>query len=458
MPSNWFFFKRVEPVTGKIKENATKKSYLMKVLRSKKAQELQIGQKLYEFVQENSDPLIVSNFVDDILSDESCETEIDTWVDNFVNKMANPLKPDPLDKPNTKTGDSLPHPVDTAAANSRPRGAREVEKKDVNSQQKAATMAIQDLAKKLSTGGTVGETLSKTNDFTGKESKDDMRASNTDPNPGSSTIPGTNAYNKFSEQTEFKTTGTNIDENGNVIGKGTTTSVGGFGMNKKDMEAVDKNTRYIDPDTTQDLRSYDKEAESGDMDALYSAENKLMSNIEFEQFSYVPPGFGNGADNKLFRMDNNRKRKIEWDEPMYKPRAYDGPESGITPLPPQWKNTMNAQTYFNAVAQEAQKGMFKLKSKKLDIQSCLPDDIFSRKSDKLLPNRKTNILRPIIDNCELFQSTRIPCGNVLDNTWRDFRTAYDPYRVPESRSFSNRSNSIRPSIARQGILGNYWMQ
>ena len=79
MPSNWFFFKRVEPITGKIKEDENKKKLLMKICRSKKANDLNIGLKLHEYIEANSDPLIISNFTDKILSDDACKMDIETF-------------------------------------------------------------------------------------------------------------------------------------------------------------------------------------------------------------------------------------------------------------------------------------------------------------------------------------------------------------------------------------------
>jgi hypothetical protein len=456
MPSNWFYFKRVEPVTGKLKENEDKKTFLMKALRSKKAQDIQIGVKLQEFIEKNSDPLVVGNFIDDVLSDDSCKMDINDWIDTFTNKMGNPLDPDPQDKPNTKTGDDLPK-LQTAAQDARPRGTREVEKKDVNPGTKALQQ-IAGLATKLNTGGTLENSninaAQAAGANTGSGSNIDPIASNTNVNPGSIHIPGSNA---FSRQTDITKEGLSKDKDGNDIVTKVTRK--GFGMNMSDMKAVDENTNYIDPSVTQDIRSYDKEAGPPDLDVLYNAENKLRSNIEFEQFSYVPPGFGNGVDNKLFRMDNNRKRKIEWNNPMYKPRAYDGPESGITPLPPQWKNTMDAKTYFNGVAQLAQEGINKKKSKTAEQFSVLSNDLMSTRSEKLLPNRSITPYLPVIFNNEHFKSTRIPCGSQLDTSWRQFHRKEHTHRHPEEYIHQEKvMNSLPEHISKQGILGINWMQ
>ena len=64
-----------------------------------------------------------------------------------------------------------------------------------------------------------------------------------------------------------------------------------------------------------------------------SEEEQMASDIRFDMFDTVNPGFGNGSDNKLFIMGENRDRKILYAEPTFKPGSYIGP-LGNTVVPP----------------------------------------------------------------------------------------------------------------------------
>ena len=67
-----------------------------------------------------------------------------------------------------------------------------------------------------------------------------------------------------------------------------------------------------------------------------STRKQLESDIRFDMFDNVNPGFGNGMDNKLYLMDQAIDEKIRYAEPMFHPTSYDGVNGGDLPAAP-WK-------------------------------------------------------------------------------------------------------------------------
>jgi hypothetical protein len=65
---------------------------------------------------------------------------------------------------------------------------------------------------------------------------------------------------------------------------------------------------------------------------------QLRSDIEFDLFNLVQPGFGEGVDNKLFLYQKAREEYIRYKKPMYFPNTWLGPLNTQHPLPWQWQN------------------------------------------------------------------------------------------------------------------------
>ena len=70
------------------------------------------------------------------------------------------------------------------------------------------------------------------------------------------------------------------------------------------------------------------------------AEDQLASDVRFDMFDHVLPGHGEGADNKLFVMEQNRDAKIIYDKPMFQPGSYIGPIAGLGVPPWQLQRVM----------------------------------------------------------------------------------------------------------------------
>jgi hypothetical protein len=65
---------------------------------------------------------------------------------------------------------------------------------------------------------------------------------------------------------------------------------------------------------------------------------QMRSDIEFDLFNLVQPGYGEGSDNKMFLYQKAREDLIRYKQPMYFPNNWLGPSNYQHPLPWQWQN------------------------------------------------------------------------------------------------------------------------
>jgi hypothetical protein len=178
----------------------------------------------------------------------------------------------------------------------------------------------------------------------------------------------------------------------------------------------------------------------------------------FDMFSHVPEGFGNGATNKLYRMEVNHDQKIRFKQPRYEPRSYDGPELGIAPLPNQWKNQMDKRTIETYTMQLAREAYDHIAMRSATgTGSSLPgNDVHTSVSSKGLPGPRTSIFQKQINNVTAMFPTKFQIKRKLEDTlcsWND--PMIDPVHLPIKKEFAR--NSLRNSLALQTIHGNDWM-
>lgn len=165
-----------------------------------------------------------------------------------------------------------------------------------------------------------------------------------------------------------------------------------------------------------------------------STTTQLKSDIIFDMFDTVHEGFGNGDDNKLFLMEENRDAKIRYAPPMATPGASIGPEAGVQVS--SWKLQREIPT--EKMARHAQSMKRKhdkimaLYSKKTRNESTniLGDDVgfYRGISSKGLKRNRASILEPIIANQLEFTRVKIPTGAELNGF--GFRLNTDAMRHP----------------------------
>ena len=96
-------------------------------------------------------------------------------------------------------------------------------------------------------------------------------------------------------------------------------------------------------DTANSTETFREEygREGRGVDVIPSPADQLQSDVLFDMFSEVAPGFGNGASNKLFLQQVNRDAKIVYMDQMYEPGESIGPLYSLTPPPWQIQPVMD---------------------------------------------------------------------------------------------------------------------
>lgn len=193
---------------------------------------------------------------------------------------------------------------------------------------------------------------------------------------------------------------------------------------------------------------------------LLVPENSLQttSDVVFDMFSVVPPGFGNGDTNKLFLQQQSWEKFVKHGGKMFGPNSYDGPTAGITPMPMQWTRTKpqayidQKQRQFDRKYSNALNTMQKHTALELS-SGALPNDFAynSIVSSKSLPRNSVSVLQPVVHNAGAFAPAFDPPA--FARTERR-RRLYDPVRHPYMKSYSQEANR-RPyprSLATKEIL------
>jgi hypothetical protein len=165
-----------------------------------------------------------------------------------------------------------------------------------------------------------------------------------------------------------------------------------------------------------------------------STVDQIRSDIEFDMFSVVRPGFGLGADNKMFAFENIRDREIIGKEPLFEPRAYDGPTGGVDTVPLCLQSVLPT-----AVFQKNERVNKLLQTQGLQTTlqtlkgslNVLGDDYgqLSSVSDRGLNRPPESYLEPVIRIDSRWQRPKLEPGYLSSK--RQFRKLYDGLRYPE---------------------------
>ena len=194
--------------------------------------------------------------------------------------------------------------------------------------------------------------------------------------------------------------------------------------------------------STDTLRTLYKEANP--QDVIPTKEEQILSDIMFDSFSTVLPGWGLGMQNKMFLMEEEREEKILYAEPMYEPRPDIGPVSAPDVIPPEWRPSMSKRNRQKDAQERIRDQMLasileqRTGSGSLNI---LGDDAgFLRStSDRGLPRDKESCFEPIVVNAAPWQPVKVPCGYDLRRVL--MRKQHDALRAPAK---------LRPSMAQDG--------
>jgi hypothetical protein len=169
---------------------------------------------------------------------------------------------------------------------------------------------------------------------------------------------------------------------------------------------------------------------------------QLASDIRFDMFDTVNPGFGNGSDNKLFIMEQNRDKKIIYAEPTFKPGSYNGPIAGVT-VPPWQLQRVMPTAKVQAYGRDRKNKLNTVTDVVLDYgrssksTNILGDDVgypYSHSACELKRNRLSPF-EPVIRTDMCWEHVKDPIGAELNK--KRFRSEIDSQRYPrhlDSRS------------------------
>jgi hypothetical protein len=174
-----------------------------------------------------------------------------------------------------------------------------------------------------------------------------------------------------------------------------------------------------------------------------STRDQLMSDIRFDLFDTVNPGYGEGSDNKLFLMQEGRDEKIIYSKPMFEPGSYIGPIAGVTVPPWQLQRVMPADKMKDYG--ESRQGKLKMIQNTVmsygkKSTNLLGDDVgypFSHSACELKRNSRSPF-EPVIRTDMNWEHVKDPVGHELNK--KRFRLETDAQRYP--RHLDSRVNGM----------------
>lgn len=174
-------------------------------------------------------------------------------------------------------------------------------------------------------------------------------------------------------------------------------------------------------------------------DVIPSVQDQMASDIRFDMFSQVPDGFGEGQDNKLFLMEQNREAKIRYMAPLDYVGSNIGPIAGVTVPPWQWQRVMKP----SQTAQFQSRKRRRLSDAVLTLEnngaSSLALTGYDRgfpykRSCSGLPRESDSPLEPVIRTDLNWEHVKDPTGVQLNK--KQFRLETDAQRMPRQLASS----------------------
>lgn len=164
-------------------------------------------------------------------------------------------------------------------------------------------------------------------------------------------------------------------------------------------------------------------------DVTPTPQRQLQSDMLFDMFSVVPPGYGLGSRNKLFVENEQRDEFLRFRNNFFI-RADQGAPTGIVPVPWYFQDTLPVEVLQDYVRKQKETLSNTILAASTTVGrtvGALPADVDSTKSSRGLL-RPLSFLRPVIENDAPLTPTIDPAGVYLNG--RTFRHLYSPWRSP----------------------------
>ena len=185
-----------------------------------------------------------------------------------------------------------------------------------------------------------------------------------------------------------------------------------------------------------------------------SIRQQVNSDVLFNDFGTVAPGFGLGVTNKLFLFEEARDKKIVYREPLCEPRKYDGPSGCVQPIPLELQNEITRRDRAKRIKREnalEASGAFLETRAGAGSLNILGDDFgaLQRTSDKGLAREPESPLEPIVRVPQAWERVK-PLPGVQLNA-REMRDPFDALRYPE-RFHPNMAMNGGPVLSKRNAL------
>lgn len=183
------------------------------------------------------------------------------------------------------------------------------------------------------------------------------------------------------------------------------------------------------------------------LEQLYqTAKKQRDSDVMFDMFDMVQPGFGEGAQNKLFLGQEYHRDAIQFGGHMSDLRRSDGQTDGPRPPPMQFQNGLtmgDIETYMQGLEGEAVEA--ELMMRQNPTSTALYQDLNMKPSSKGLLTNKPSPLLPVIDNMERMRHVRPAAGVHLQK--RGLKSVYNTWNMPEQRESRLKMNVLPSNLA-----------
>lgn len=162
--------------------------------------------------------------------------------------------------------------------------------------------------------------------------------------------------------------------------------------------------------------------------------DQIRSDLIFTDFSIVAPHNGLGVTNKMSLMQDLWEEKIQFKEPMDRPRDYQGPSGTVVPAPIEWQNAIpKRDIQKKRVADKIHlvREFLAVSSTGQGSTNVLGNDygLLRTASFKGLPRAPESVLEPTILRPTPMERVRPPTGLQLQS--REMRRLWDSQRYPE---------------------------
>jgi hypothetical protein len=210
-------------------------------------------------------------------------------------------------------------------------------------------------------------------------------------------------------------------------------SMGPRALTAEQVQQMEKTSELPSPPTPNDVMRLGA-TEANSALVIPRGLDQIRSDIEFDMFSVVRPGFGLGADNKMFAFENIRDKEIIGKGPLFLPRAYDGPTGGVNTVPVCLQNVVPTTVYeknakINKLLVSAAADTRQNTGK--GSLNVLGDDYgqLTGLSDRGLNRPAESYLEPVIRIDSRWQRPKLEPGYLSSK--RQFRRLFDCLRYPE---------------------------